>query len=469
MDSRIDQFLRKVMSAHQLPGLAIGVVREKQVIFEAGFGVSDFSGNRPITAHSLFHLASISKLFVAIDILQLVEKGGLFLDDPVIQYLPAFKIRSGDYGAITVRQLLSHTSGLPDITDYHWDQPENDPGALGRYVQSLGDVELLSKPGEVFSYSNMGYEILGHLIASVAGTSFEDQIKDSILSPLGMVTSTHLRQSVPADLSVSPHLRMPTTRLSDIYPYHRAHAPSSTLHSSAHEMNIWALTNLNRGRMSAATILAPKSYDELWKPVARVGGANPLTGSVGLGWFLGEQRGQLTVSHSGQDIGFTSLFILLPEAGTGVTVLCNAAPAPTREIAIGILDIIMGYEPAPILPSIMVPLGRVYQESGIEALRRQYKSIQSTLPSAYDFRPEELFRVVSALLDSNQNEDAISLINWVLEDVSPNDAQGFELLARANFQMGNIEAALKYALRSLEINPNNAFLRQQIKPLLGEG
>lgn len=126
--------------------------------------------------------------------MQLVENGQVDLDMPVIKYVPYFRIADERYKTITVRQMLTHTSGMPDEGDYEWDKPQSDDGALERYVRGLGNrnLRLEFEPGSKFQYSNMAYEILGDLIAKVSGTSFEDYVRVHILEPLRMAKSTLL-------------------------------------------------------------------------------------------------------------------------------------------------------------------------------------------------------------------------------------------------------------------------------------
>lgn len=467
MNHKITQFIHALLKAHQLPGLAVGVVSENRAVYAAGFGVRDLRRGNPVSEQSLFHLASISKLFVAAAVLQLVEQGRVRLEDPVIRHIPDFKLKSQACGEITIQHLLTHTAGMSDITDYHWDAPEYDSRALQRFVRSLAGDALLTPPGEVFAYSNTGFEVLGYLVARVSGTTFERYVQQHILRPCGMRASTHFRRRVPAALAVTPHLRTLTPTVSPIYPYHRAHAPSSTLHSSAVEMNAWAIANLNRGQAATTRILEPETYAQLWRPRAPTHRSSPIVQSIGLGWFLGEHRGQWTASHSGGDVGFTSQFILLPEAGIGVTVLCNAVPAPVREIALDVLDLALGFEPAPIPPSIMLPLGKAYLEGGLEALKVQYEKLSTEVPQVYDCEVGRFLETVEALLDSGQNSAALDLVSFALE-LEPQNAKGYELLSRAHFQEGNFEAALQAARRSLELEPENRFLRQQVERVMGE-
>lgn len=165
---RLEPALKEVLQSEKIVGLAVGIVEDGHLSYTHEFGTMTLAdGNKPITPHTLFHMASITKTFVATSILQLVEQGKIDLNAPLTTYLPYFRLRDPRYKLITVHQMLSHVSGMPDVEykDYHWDKPEYDDGALERYTRSLVDKELLWAPGSKFHYSNMAFECLGDLVA----------------------------------------------------------------------------------------------------------------------------------------------------------------------------------------------------------------------------------------------------------------------------------------------------------------
>src|SRR5262252_9460036 len=139
LQTELEPKITAEIEKQRLPGLAIGVVKDGKLIYGRGFGVAKFGGTAPITTRSLFHMASVTKTFVATSIMQLVEAGKIDLDAPLIRYLPYFRMDDDRYRAITVRQMLSHMSGIPDTVNYNWDKPEYDDGALERFVRSLAD------------------------------------------------------------------------------------------------------------------------------------------------------------------------------------------------------------------------------------------------------------------------------------------------------------------------------------------
>ena len=323
-EQELQPVLERLIREQRLPGFAIAVVEDNRLAYAAGFGVRNVTSPEDrITTRSLFHMASITKPFVATSLMQLVETGKVDLDAPVTTYLPYFRMADDRYKSITVRQMVTHTSGMPDVADYEWDKPQYDDGALERYVRSLGPLKLEFGPGERFKYSNMAFEILGDLIAKVSGETFDDYAQRHILVPLGMKDSTLLvKQANPALLAWGHELiggRTPGP--SNVYPYNRTHTPSSNLHSNALDMARWAMANMNRGELGGARVLKASSYDVMWKPAAEFGGKPSPTG---ISWFLGQYRGQKLVEHGGGDTGFRTHLAMLPDKRIAVVWMTNA-------------------------------------------------------------------------------------------------------------------------------------------------
>lgn len=338
---RLDSFIRNAMDLNKTPGLAIVVVQNGEVVYERGFGTKSLNTREPITPNSLFHLASVTKPFVATAIMQLVEQGKIDLDAPIIKYLPYFVMKDDRYKTITVRQMLTHTSGMPDTEYYAWDKPEYDDQALERHIRSLKSQSLIAAPGAEDSYSNIAFEVLGDLIAHVSGESFENYVQRHILQPLGMRQSTLLLKQTKARLLTSPHVLDHSGNLvvSGVFPYNRIHAASSTLYSNLTDMKRWLLANLNRGTLDGMQILKPESYEIMWKPSSEKFKEN------GLSWFLKSYRDNPTVSHDGSDVGFTSNMVLIPSRSLGVVVMSNSFYGPTGAISNAALDLALGFEP----------------------------------------------------------------------------------------------------------------------------
>jgi len=313
--------IETTMTEQHIPGLAIGIVRNGKLVYSRGFGLTKTGdASHPITTATLFHMASITKPFIATAVIQLWEDGKVDLDAPVERYVPYFRINDARYYAITVRQMLSHVSGMPDVEDYRWNHPEYDDGALERYVRSISAQKLRWDPGTKFAYSNMAYEVLGDLVAKVSGQVLETYMDAHVLKPLGMTSSTLLyKQADPALLALGHHVKDKNTTIVQFYPYNRAHTPSSNLHSNVGDMSRWAIANMNRGELDGARILKDSTYEVLWKPAAeRAPGVH-----VGISWFLREVRGAKAVFHNGGDDGFITRLILFPEKKAAVVWMVN--------------------------------------------------------------------------------------------------------------------------------------------------
>ena len=190
--------------------------------------------DRPVTSDMLFDMASVTKPFVATAIMQLVERGKIDLDAPVTKYLRYFRLADPRYTSITIRQMVTHTSGMPDLTDAELSNmpKDDDDGALERSVRSLKGKKLLWAPGAHFAYSNFAFDVLGDVIAKVSGMTFEDYVEQKILKPVGMVSSTPLLKDADANKLASGYTKKKSTDavaaelVAVPYPYSRSYGPS---------------------------------------------------------------------------------------------------------------------------------------------------------------------------------------------------------------------------------------------------
>ena len=156
LEAALDSILEQVGEKFDLPGFGVGVVKESEIVYAKGYGVQDIRTQEPVTIRSLFHQASVSKLFTTTAVMQLNEQGQIRLEDPVVRYLPYFRMTKEGSEPITIAQILSHTSGLPDPEDHDWAHPEYDEDTLMRYVSGLHFLEMIAEPGERFNYSSLG-------------------------------------------------------------------------------------------------------------------------------------------------------------------------------------------------------------------------------------------------------------------------------------------------------------------------
>ena len=405
----LEAFLRR----QQIPGLAIAIVENNQVVYARGFGRMSLGGDKgPVTPLTVFHMASIVKPFVATAILQLADQRKVDLDAPVVRYLPYFRLADQRYRIITVRQMVAHTSGMPDVTDYEWDRPQFDDGALERYVRSLSGLNLLFEPGLKFAYSNIAYDVLGDVIAKASGDSFEGYVQRHILSPLQMKHSTLLYREVDPALLSDGHVlnSLGSPVVSKAYPYNRTHSPSSNLHSNALDMTRWAMANMNHGELDGQRILPASTYAAMWKPTEDVG--EPAVGThvtaEGISWFVGTYRGRFLVTHSGGDLGFITDLALLPDKKIAVVWMANCdwidAGPINGPITFAALDTALGLNPKPITlkRSLARTLSFTYQQEGIATALNEYRLLKAQHAALYDFSEGQLAEFGKFLLGERQ-------------------------------------------------------------------
>lgn len=444
-------YLDRLVESWAVPGLAVAVVHDGDQILTRTYGNHDVGTGQPVTIDSLFHLASVSKVFVATAALQLAEDRTIDLDAPIPAYLPDLVWADPRAGDITVRHLLSHRSGLGDVSgDYGWHEPELDDGALGRFAERVAGWRLEHDPGTTFAYSNAAFELLGHLIATVGGRTFESHLKERVLDPAGMRSSTFMRADVPPEHAALPHLGLPLQVVPGAYPYTRRHSPSSTLHSSAAELAQWIVINLAGG----TGVLNPATHRQMWEPVVTTdwGGMNE---QMALGWFWGPYAGHQVVNHNGDDPGFLSSLAIVPELGAGVVVLANCNTAPTFTITKAALSALAGEDPGdPPLPPVTVPLATVLVGDGVDAAVDLFHRLTAEDPPRFDPGPDGFEEAIWGVIEMHRTDLAWPLLGlW--ERVAPDSSGLWLMTGWAHGVEGRREQAIEHLNRSLELDPEN--------------
>lgn len=453
----LDIVLHEIMTRWDIPGMAVGIVEGGEIVHARGFGVQNLETRAPMTRDSVFCVQSISKCFVATAIMQSVEHGRLDLDVPLVQYLPYFQMDDERHRQITIRQALSHTSGMPDMDEREYVElvthPEFDEGSGERYVHSLRDKRLISSPGERFSYSNIAYNVLGDLLAKVSAKSFESTMQGEILVPSGMSNSTFMLTDIPAHLLAWPHLRSPEMWTNPIYPYHRADAPASFLHTTVVDMCHWCITCLHHGNDGGQGILSPAGYQLMWRPVARRGNPPSMYEEMGLGWNLGHFKNVKTVSHGGGGFGWTAFLLLLPEKDRAACVFCNEESHAHFRVVQAVADALLGHQPQVNTVSWMVPISRALAEGGIGAAYARYSGIKAREDEFY-FDEDDLPSLALQLFTAGKIDLAIEVLGLNIH-VYPEHIQSYLEQARLYQTKGDIVQARKCLLIVQSIEPGN--------------
>lgn len=313
--NKVDSIVINKMNQYNIPGLSIGIIKNDSIISSKGYGVRSIKNNRLVTENTIFHTASISKLFTAVAVMNLVEQNILSVDDKLVEILPNLNYDDKRVEDITIKNLLNHTSGLPDISNYHWANNNQSDNSLQKYV--LGhNLELDAEPSSEYRYSNLGYDILGYVIEKVSGTTFDDYMKKTILNRSGMHSSDFRYFKISDSLKTDPHSKRWITKkvyTRETYPYTREHAPSSTLNASAKDLCKWMISFLQAIDSSEYS----KSYAAMLEPGFS---SYPY---IGLGFQLSKIKSKNTIGHYGGDKGFRSYLLMMPEEKIGLVLLAN--------------------------------------------------------------------------------------------------------------------------------------------------
>lgn len=329
------------------PGCAVGVSRNGDVLYERGYGMANMETGTPITPSSIFHVASVSKQFTAMAVMLLERDGKLSVDDDIRKYLPEIP----DYGTpITIRHLLTHTSGLRD----QWALLRL---ARGRFEENrITDADVLDiasrqqglnfTPGAEYVYSNTGYTLAAVIVKRVSGQSLRDFADEQIFKPLGM-TNTHFHDDytmlVPGRTSAYAR-RAGGWRVSvpnfDTY-------GATSLFTTVGDLLKWE-ANLDSPVVGDAAL-----FGEMETPARLTNGDST---DYGLGLSAGRYRGARVVGHGGADAGYRSYVGRFPEHGLAIAIACNASTANPGALANGVADAYLGSRLA-VVKSDVAPRG----------------------------------------------------------------------------------------------------------------
>lgn len=343
------------------PGCAVGVSRDGNVVFQNGYGMANLETDTPITANSVFHVASVSKQFTAMAIMLLARDGKLSLEDDVRRYLPELP----DYGyKITIRHLLQHTSGLRD----QWDLLIMARGRFEENRITEGDVlEIVSRqkalnftPGAEYLYSNTGYTLAGTIVRRVSGTSLRDFADERIFKPLGM-TNTHFHDDYTMVVKgrAAGYSRGSDNKWHVSLPNYDTYGATS-LFTTVGDLLKWE-----------ANVWKPTVGDEPMLREMRTSATLTSGDSTGYGLGLATEvyRGARLIGHGGADAGYRTYLGRFPAHGLSVVVLCNAANANPAAHTRGLADLFIRRElaaPVPLTPSpAKVLLGALSRYAGV--------------------------------------------------------------------------------------------------------
>jgi len=349
----LEDYISAAMKDWQVPGVAVGIVRNDSVVFLKGFGVRTKGRPGKVDEHTLFAIASDTKAFTGILMAMLVDEGKVRWDAPLTTYLPT--LRFGDdflTRELTVRDALSHRSGLARgdlIWTAGWDYDRAELLRRLRYLKPSWGLRTR------YGYSNLMYLAAGEAAAAAGGKSWDDLVRERILTPLGMTESNTSVTLLPSLGNVAtPHGEVDSVVTAVSYTNMDALPSAGAINSNILDMTKWLRFQLDSGRVAGKRLVGKRSFAETHTPqtVMRIDSTyrafNPFTHvkSYAFGWQVMDYRGVEMLSHAGNLSGMAAMIGLLPEQRVGVVVLTNLEGNALREsIMYKVFDMSLGAPP----------------------------------------------------------------------------------------------------------------------------
>jgi len=331
----LDETIIQSMNENHLPGLAVGVVHDGQLIYARGLGFADIDKNIPVTPDTTFRIGSISKTFTAVGVMTLFEQGKLGLDDPINEHLTAYKVLHKDPNAppVTIRHMLTHTSGVGELRSLldafkpvgglgcKMEEPEI---SLAEYYGGCLRPEL--HPGHKWAYSNHAFATLGQLITDVSGMPYEQYMIEHVFEPLGMHHSDYLLSRRVSE-SLAQGYEWKKNRFAPV-PYQRIIiGAAGSIHSSLNEMAKYVSALMNGGANQTGRVLKPETLEIMFSSQLDT---DERVWGQGLSFFRFHYGKHLVLFHNGGWPGFVSSMLVAPEEKLAVLAFTNTTPTFTN-------------------------------------------------------------------------------------------------------------------------------------------
>ena len=345
------EFVDEIMKEWKVPGLAIAIVKDREVIFSEGFGFRDVKRGLKVSPQTIFAIGSCTKAFTATCVGMLVDEEKLDWDKPVREYLPSFKLY--DLFAterMTPRDLVCHRSGLPRH-GFMW---VSSPATRKELFDRLQYLEPSKDLRSTYQYNNLMYMVAGDMVGQIAGTTWEDFVQKRIFNPSGMKDSNvSLEESQKAPDFALPYMEKEGEVVQIPFQSYENAGPCGSINSNITDMAKWILLNLNKGKHGEKQIISEDSLKEIHSPqiiISKTISDELFYPAYGMGWGVTTYRGHLMLSHTGGALGLNSLVSLMPRGNIGLVILTNMQQwrlAPNRTINYNVYDRLLGLDQIP--------------------------------------------------------------------------------------------------------------------------
>ena len=323
----IDLWLDGQREFDRLPGISVAIVKDQELLFSKGYGYADLEKKIPMTAETICSICSISKLFTSVAIMQLWEQGAIRLDDSLKALLPHFNMKQSyaETVPITVRSLLTHSSGLPRESDYpYWSGPKFYFPATGEMNKKLAEQQTLYPSSTYFQYSNLGMSLLGEIVANKTSRSYNEYVEDNILKPL-QLSNTHpyLPEELWRGKMATGYSALNRQGLRTMLPLFNTNAiaPAAGYSSNVIDMAKFASWQMRLLSDNTREVLRSSTLKEMQR-IQWISPDKKLT--WGLGFILQDNNGVTYLGHDGSCPGYRTVLMMDPKKKIGISIMINA-------------------------------------------------------------------------------------------------------------------------------------------------
>jgi CubicO group peptidase (beta-lactamase class C family) len=325
-EAKVDEYIRSEMQAQQIPGLSLAVIMDGRIVLARGYGLANVEHQVPVKPETVFQSGSVGKQFTATAVMMLIEEGKLSLEDKITKYFPDGPTAWRD---ITVRHLLTHTSGMgdyPNDFDLRRDYTED------KLYQRIKAIPLAFQPGEKWSYSNLAYVMLGILIHKISGRFYGDFLQERIFKPLNMSTAR-----IISEADIVPNRAAGYRLVNGELKNQEWVSPSlNTTADGALYLTVYDMAKWDAA-LYTEKLLKRSSLEQMWTPVRLNNGKRV---AYGFGWRLGEVHGHRIVEHSGAWQGFVAQISRYPDDKLTIILFANRAHTNETKIAHGVAALV---------------------------------------------------------------------------------------------------------------------------------
>lgn len=454
--SELDEKIPAWLEEFIVPGAAIALIDNGEVILQKGYGLADVKNNVAVNGTTGFNIGSISKTVAAWGMMKLVEEGKIELDSPAEKYLTRWHLpeTAFDVNKVTVRRLLSHTAGLSLHGYPGWSPSDTLPTieqSLSGKNNGPGDVRIILEPGTKWKYSGGGFTILQLIIEEVTGQKFADYMQAEILNPLGMTNSSYTIDEKILAASSLEH-----NGYGEVIPFELFTAEAAAgLHTTIEDFVRFAKASLigSDRQDTDSSILEPGTIKLMTTP------APAASGRYGLGYGIDSipNTQAVLVGHGGANTGWHAYLRVNQQTGDGFAMITNGGSGHNvyRQAYCDWIDWKLGVSLGNTCKKTIIPLLiNTLKNDGIAATTAKYKEVKRTQADDYFFSEGALNNFGYELLQSNKVKEAIAIFQLNVEEY-PASGNVYDSLGEAYMVDGNNELAIKNYEKSIALDPQN--------------